>query len=37
MQGTSAFYHKGWYGEKYGLGVFRKGTNIVDDLHNSFE
>jgi hypothetical protein len=27
LQGTSRFYHKKWYGETYGLGVFRKRHN----------
>ncbi len=33
MQGTSHFYHKKWYGETYGLGVFKEGTIPDDDLH----
>ncbi len=33
LQGTGCFYHKKWYGVKYGLGVFRKGIVTDDDLH----
>jgi hypothetical protein len=33
MQGTCHFYHKKWYGGTYGLGVFRKGIVLNDDLH----
>ncbi len=27
------FYHKRWYGVKYGLGVFREGIITNNDLH----
>jgi hypothetical protein len=30
---TCCFYHKRWYGMKYGLRVFKKGIVIDDDLH----
>jgi hypothetical protein len=33
MRGTCCFDHKRWYNVKYGLGVFREGTIIDDNLH----
>jgi len=35
MQGTCCFYHKRWYGVKYGEGVFRKGTITNNDLYEN--
>jgi hypothetical protein len=31
--GTGCFYHKRWYSMKYGLGVFKEGIIIDDNLH----
>jgi len=33
MRGTRHVYCKRWYSMKYGLGVFREGRIIDDDLH----
>jgi len=35
MRGTCRFYHKKWYDKMYGLGVFRKGTVLDNDLHRN--
>ncbi len=33
LRGKGHFYHKKWYSEMYGLGVFKEGTIIDDDFH----
>jgi hypothetical protein len=33
LRGTGCFYHKKWYGVKYGLGIFREGIVTNDDIH----
>jgi len=33
LAGQGRFYHKKWYDETYGLGVFKKGIVLDDDLH----
>jgi len=33
LRGISLFYHNRWYSVKYGLGVFKEGIVIHDDLH----
>jgi hypothetical protein len=33
MWAIGYFYHKKWYNKTYGLGVFKEGAVLNDDLH----